>query len=287
MARIAYPDFRGEHATPQTVAGDCTYDRYGRKWKYVQVSATVVAGNVLTPSIAAETPGQGIRSNGTVTTGAAVDATTIIDTGGFTTSILTGSTAVGESMGHRIRGQFTTGGTGGGQSFSVLNRIDDNTADIHVESGGTTFSPDGKMVTATTSSSQYSLLSNTRVGLTTTIVDFAVGVAQWDITDENWSWILVEGPGYALYDTSVAALDVGTRFLVPGTEDGYCAGSTATTDEDEYAVVLGRADVDNAADCLIRAWVDTTNMWGGGAREEDFGRVGEAYVSGNLGAGPV
>ena len=281
MALIGNPDFRGAHSTPHFPAGQCIYDKWMRKWVYLQAEETTVAGNLLKPV------GNGVLNSGTVTTAAAIDATTITDTGGFTEAILVGSTALGNSMGHLVRGQFTTGGTGAGQSFAVLNRINDNSADIVVESGGTTFSPDGKMVTATTDASQYSLLANTRVSQTETVADFTRGVAQWDITDEYWSFVLLEGPGYALFDTSVAALDTGDRFLVPGTEDGYCAASSGTTGEDEYAVVMGRADVDIAADGLIRAFIDCTNMWGGGGPQEAFGRVGEKYPASIMGAGPV
>jgi hypothetical protein len=276
---IGYPGFRGENSTPQGIAGHTIYDNWGRKWKYVQVSEALVAGNLAKPT------GNGARSTGTVTTIGAINGTTLTDSGEFTTTVLIGSSALGESFGHRLRGQFDTG-TGGGQSFSVTNRVSDNVVDIVVESGGTTFSDDAKMQVATDTSTTYVITDNSRVEQTETVADFTLGVAQWDITADFWSYILIEGPGYALFDTSVAALDAGDRYLVPGAEDGYCAASTGSTAENERAVVMGRADKDMDSDCLIRCYIDTTNMWGGGGVHEDFGRVGEVYPTSILGPGP-
>jgi hypothetical protein len=277
---IGFPGFEDENSTPQFQAGTIVQDSHQNEWIYVQVGATTSAGDTVQPIA------EGVAlSQQTIDTTSAIDATKLYTTADFTTANLVGGTCLGVTNGHRYR--FLTDTTAGqGQGGVITNRIGDGEVDIYVEAGGTAFSPDGKLVTAlTAASTTYVLWNLTRVTPVTAVTDKPLGVAQWDITDEYWSFILHRGFGYGVLDTSDNAIDAGDKLIIPADNlNGGIQGTTGTTAEDELAVAFGRTIIDVDADVMIPIFVWCDNIWPMGTQPE--GRPGEKYPSW-LGAGPV
>jgi hypothetical protein len=277
---IGYPDFKGEHSTPQFQAGTIVEDRNQNQWIYVQAGATLSEGDTVQPV------SEGIAlSQQTIDTGTAINGTKLFTSADFTTTVLVGGTCLGVANGHRYR-FLTDTSAAQNQGGVITNRVGDGEIDIYVEAGGTAFSPDGKLVTATVAASTTFVIWNlTRVTGVTAVTDKVLGIAQWAVTDEYWSFILHRGFGYTQLDTSDNAIDAGDKLIIPADNlTGGVQGTTGTTAEDELACAFGRTIIDTDADGMIPVFIWCDNIWPIGTQDE--GRHGEKYPTW-IGAGPV
>jgi hypothetical protein len=279
MALIGYPDFGAENSTPQFQSGTIVTDSHQNEWIYVQASEALVEGDTVQPV------SEGIVLDTDIDTSGAIDDTNIDDAGGFWTDAnLIGGTCLGVTNGHRYR-FLINDGAAQGQGGVVTNRISTTNANVYLEAGGTAFSPDGKFVTALTATSDIVLWNLTRVARVTAATDKVLGISQWSITADYWSFILHRGFGYTQLDTTDNAIDAGDKLVIPADNlTGGVQGTTGTTAEDELACAFGRTIIDSDADGMIPVFIWCDNIWPIGTQPE--GRAGEKYPSW-LGAGPV
>lgn len=246
MLATHFLDFHKTDSSPSHPAGTTVMDDLGRIWKYVQASATVAQGNVLMLN-----SGTGVILDADVDAAAAVDTIRVTATGDFATTTLVNPHYT-TANGHKYW-LWINAGAAQGQGGIITNRVSDDAVDVYWVN-----SNDGKIATALTTSSDYIVINDTRVALTTGATTTPVGVAQTAVTDEYWFWMLVWGRGVVLLDTDDNAITSDDQILIPSASTaGYAQGSTGTLAAADVGAQIGRSFVDQDADGLVLVDVTT------------------------------
>ena len=248
--------------TPVCRAGTLRYDRQsGNTYVYLQASAAITVGQVLTPFHQGDGPGVAI--NGTLTTTIAAGDSQITGTDLFavTDDGMIGSTAVGVENGHILRFHFDGNAVGAGQNGIITRRVTDSVVDVYVESQGTAISSDGTLAVGSASQT-FIATTNTRVEATGLASDRAIAVAQFAVPDERWFWGLHNGTGLAKLDADGDAPVATTGMLVPAAA-GMCVGEAGTLTALNVASSFGYAYLDQAStdDDLISINVHCNHLW--------------------------
>jgi hypothetical protein len=238
-SQILTTDFSAESSTPRVQAGTFLTDAYGRTWAYVQAEEALLQGDALE----IQSFQGGLYIDADVDAAAAADTRNVTGTGDFTAAALPdGNYAT--ANGHQYW-LWVNAGAAQSQGGPITARISDNEVSVYW-----TTSPDGKIETALTTSSDYVVFASTRVKKT----DASVGTGriggfvqrQGGVTDEYWFWALVRGWGIGRIDTSDSAL-VTSDGIVSGTADGLVQGLD-TSAAAELQAIVAYAVIDSDVD---------------------------------------
>ena len=252
---IEFQDTRKLHDVQEHALGYVGRDGIGQKWSYVQFREVVGVGervrdSVHTDLITADDPG-------TVAADAAIGTDILEDTGKFPAS----SDLVG-AIGAIV------GGTGAGQNFTVIERIDNDKIRVRVITAPTAFNDreDGGWHTALDNTSMYELFFPGAVRQGDGATDIVRGITQVAVTANDlnrYGWVQQTGLGFQKIDATSANIPVIGEKLIPAA-DGLAIGYADTKEVAENAAAeVGRSllgDFDGAADVLMWTEININNV---------------------------
>lgn len=257
---ITYAQLSAESAVPQMHCGTVRTDPYGGEWKLIQATTAIAKG-----ALVRAVNNTGIVINQDIDAAAAAGTQKVTGTGDMTTTALVNAdfgayaSTVSVEDAHEIAAHGhsyffgTDDGAQQGQWGCVFKRYDNDSVDVYFWHSTT-----GKINTALTASADYVIFTKTRVEYTTEPTDMTVGVAQKAITANYFAWVKVFGPAVVLLDTDDNPVQTDDQMLIPSTTtDGYASGTSATITAAEVAASIGRAVIDQTADGMIYADINT------------------------------
>ena len=253
---IDFEEGRQLHRVQQHRLGEIAEDSIGNTWSYVQFRGEVGIGEVVRDAvhsdlITANNPGE-------------VSAPAAVGTNRLTTSDEFQDT---NSNPIDVRGAIGSivGGTGYGQNFTVLERIDEDTIVVQVLTSRTGFVTDGNWETGLTTTSRYRLTFPGVVYQGSGLTDVVRGFAQVAVDDAKkvgrYGWVQQTGLGFVKLDVDDPDVPVTGDGLVPAGA-GLVKGFTGTTTADEAAAVIAKCilgDFAGASDTLMWAELMVTN----------------------------
>ncbi len=265
---IEFQDTKRLHDTQEHRLGYVGRDGIGQKWSYVQFREVVGVGERVRDSIHSDL----ITTDdpGTVAVAAAVGTDVLEDTGKFPIS-----SDLGGCVGAIVVG------TGAGQHFTVMSRIDSDKLRVKVLTSPTGFSDrvDGGWHTALDTTSRYRLFFPGAVRQGDGISDIVRGYTQVAVTTDDlnkYGWVQQTGIGFKKLDVSAdggtdrSVLSVGDRIVAaaaglahgdPVIADAY-SNTGLLTDIKELVANTGQSlfgDYTPTADCLMWSALNVVN----------------------------
>ena len=249
---IEFQDTRKLHDTQEHALGYVGRDGIGYRWSYVQFREVVGVGervrdSVHTDLIATDNPGS-------VSAASAIGTNRLTDAGKFPlASDLSG--CIGTII----------GGSGHGQNFTVIRRIDSNILEVKVLTTATDLSDreDGGWNVALSTTSTYRLFFPGAVRQGDGLTDVDRGITQVAVTADDlnkYGWVQQSGLCFQKVDASANVFVIGEGII--GTADGLAEGLTATVTADDAAAVIGRSligDTTGSNDILMWSEIDIKN----------------------------
>ena len=249
---IEFQDTRKLHDTQEHALGYVGRDGIGYKWSYVQFREVMGVGerardSVHTDLIATDNPGS-------VSAASAIGTNRLTDAGKFPlASDLSG--CIGTIV----------GGSGHGQNFTVIRRIDSNILEVKVLTTATDLSDreDGGWNVALSTTSTYRLFFPGAVRQGDGLTDVVRGFTQVAVTADDlnkYGWVQQSGLGFQRIDNSANNFVIGEGIV--GAADGLSEGFTGTTTADEAAAGIGRSlvgEITGTNDVLMWSEIKVVN----------------------------